>query len=543
MKPGLFFCFKWVPGVASTVLSLLFLAVSFAGSEEGAPRSGGELVFALPVTPSHLNAAIASGTAIGIPGAQLFASPLRFDENWKPQPYLAEKWEFSDDDLSLTLHLVKDATFHDGAPITSEDVAFSLMLVKDHHPFSSMFAAVERVDTPDPHTAIIQLSHPHPALLLTMSPYFLPILPRHVYGDGQDIRTHPANTMPVGSGPYRLKSYIAGKRIELVRFDNFFLQGRPYLDRITFITGKEGKGTLFLEMRHGKVHMQSYVMPNGEQERKIVDAGMVITDKGYQAIGPLQWLAFNLSSKPLDDVRVRRALAHAIDREWVVDLFYGGRAREATGPITPDSPFYSKDVPGYPYDIAKANTLLDAAGYPRGEDGRRFTLTVDGIPTTSVDSYSLLDYLRHEFAQTIGVEIRIRSHKDQPAWKGRISSWDFQATIDHVFNWGDPLIGVHRTYDSKNIRKGVMWSNTQQYSNPRIDELMALAGREPEPEKRRAYYAEFQRLVLEDLPLYPLVLLPYRTVHHPDLKGVDDNIWGVLSPLDRVYWANGDGAR
>ncbi|MES9886334.1 MAG: hypothetical protein ABW140_05940, partial [Candidatus Sedimenticola sp. 6PFRAG1] len=67
--------------------------------------------------------------------------------------------------------------------------------------------------------------------------------------------------------------------------------------------------------------------------------------------------------------------------------------------------------------------------------------------------------------------------------------------------------------------------------------------REPEPEKRRAYYAEFQRLVLEDLPLYPLVLLPYRTVHHPDLKGVDDNIWGVLSPLDRVYWANGDGAR
>ena len=109
---------------------------------------GGTLVIASTQVPRHLNGAVQSGIATGVPSTQLFASPLRYDENWEPQPYLAQSWEMADDGLSLTLHLVEGAKFHDGTPITSEDVAFSIMTIKENHPFKSMFAPVEAVERP-----------------------------------------------------------------------------------------------------------------------------------------------------------------------------------------------------------------------------------------------------------------------------------------------------------------------------------------------------------------------------------------------------------
>ena len=112
--------------------------------------------------------------------------------------------------LKVTLNLVKDATFHDGKPVTSEDVAFSIMTTKENHPFKSMFAPVESIDTPNPHTAVINLSQPHPALLLALSPALAPVLPKHVFGDGQDPKSHPANSNPVGSGPFMLEEFTPG---------------------------------------------------------------------------------------------------------------------------------------------------------------------------------------------------------------------------------------------------------------------------------------------------------------------------------------------
>ena len=199
----------------------------------GVPRRGGKLVIcSASGHPRHFNPAVVSGDATALPGAQIFASPLRFDEKWQPQPYLVRSWEISKDGLSVTLRLVEGATFHDGRPITSDDVAFSVLAVKTYHPFQSMLAPVERVDTPDPHTAVIRLVRPHPAILLAMSPALLPILPRHVYGDGQDLKTHPANLAPVGSGPFKLVKYVPESFVLLERFNEFFIPGRPYLDEI-----------------------------------------------------------------------------------------------------------------------------------------------------------------------------------------------------------------------------------------------------------------------------------------------------------------------
>ena len=108
--------------------------------------------------PRHLNPAVQSGIATAVPGTQIFASPLRYDADWNPHPYLAESWKVADDGLSVTLNLVKGAKFHDGKPITSEDVKFSIETIKAHHPFKTMFEPVTSIETPDEHTAVVRLA-------------------------------------------------------------------------------------------------------------------------------------------------------------------------------------------------------------------------------------------------------------------------------------------------------------------------------------------------------------------------------------------------
>ncbi len=123
------------------LLVAIFASARPAGGQAAGPdnKRGGELIISIVAdTPIHLNPAIHSGSAIGMPGAQIFASPLRYDKKWRPRPYLAEKWQISEDGLSLTLHLAKNATFHDGAPVTSRDVAFSVKVVKENHPFKTV---------------------------------------------------------------------------------------------------------------------------------------------------------------------------------------------------------------------------------------------------------------------------------------------------------------------------------------------------------------------------------------------------------------------
>ena len=109
-------------------------------------------------------------------------------------------------------------------------------------------------------------------------------------------------------------------------------------------------------------------------------------------------------------------------------------------------------------------------------------------------------------------------------------------TLDSVYNWGDPVIGVHRTYMSDNIRQGVVWSNTQNYSNPKVDELLQAAAVEMDPAKRRELYFEFQQILAEDLPVIWINEMPYHTIYHTGLGSPPETIWGIHAPLDDVFW-------
>ena len=259
------------------------------------------------------------------------------------------------------------------------------------------------------------------------------------------------------------------------------------------------------------------------------------TLKGYAAVGPLNWLAFNLKREPVSNKQVRKAIGFAIDGEFINKALHLGLPKRATGPIVPDSPFYNGNVERYDLDIEKANKLLDEAGYPKGADGKRFSLTVDHGPWEPEQMKLVAEYLKSQLKK-VGIDIKLRTSPDFPTWANRISNYEFDMTMDAVFNWGDPVIGVHRTYLSSNIRKGVIWSNTQNYSNSKVDELLTQAAIETNMEKRKALYAEFQKIVVDDAPIIYINVDPYFTIYHTGLRNVPISIWGTMAPMDEVYW-------
>lgn len=492
---------------------------------------GGTLVIASTQVPRHLNGSVQSGIATAVPSTQIFASLLRYDEGWEPQPYLAESWETSADGLSVTMHLVHGATFHDGTPITAADVAFSIMNTKENHPFKSMFAPVEAIETPDDYTAVIRLSQPHPALLLSLSPALAPILPKHIYGDGQDPKTHPANSAPVGSGPFMLEEFTPGEAIVLKKNPNFFIEGRPKLDEIIIRIVKD-PSALLIAMENGDADMYPFMAGSQEIKRLEKVDRLAITDQGYAAVGPINWLAFNTASPKLSDVRVRQAIAYAVDRSFITKALMRGIAKPQRSPIIESSPFFDDTIPAYDVDLDKAKALMAEAGHADGME-----LTVDFIPGTKEQQQSVAEYLKSQLKK-IGIEVTVRAAPDFPTWAGRVGGQDFEMTMDVVFNWGDPVIGVHRSYLCSNIRKGVIWSNTQSYCNERVDELLNAAAVEQDPAKRKAMYAEFQQIVATDLPIYWINSLPYHTAYDKRLQNVPTGIWGTMHPMDMVSWGD-----
>ena len=522
----------------TTLLSATLMAASgllplsaFAADE---PKRGGTLVIGSTQTPRHLNGAVQSGIATALPSTQIFASPLRFDDKWNPQPYLAESWKLADDGKSLTLKLRKDAVFHDGKPVTSADVAFSIMAIKANHPFTTMMGPVEKVETPDAYTAIVRMSVPHPAIVLAMSPALCPILPKHIYGDGQDLKNHPRNSTDViGSGPFRVTDFKPAQRVVLERFDKFFLPNRPYLDKI-IVNITPDSASLILGLERGDIQMVPFATLPTDLKRLANDPKVSLTPKGYDGIGALNWLAFNTAKKPLSDVQVRKAIATALDKNFITKALMGGFATVSDGPLVASSPFAVPDLVRYPLDLKKAADMLDAAGYKAAAGGERFKLTIDYLPGADDQQKNVAEYVRGQLKK-VGITVEVRASADFPAWAKRLASHDFDLSMDTVFNWGDPIIGVHRTYLSTNI-KPIVWTNTQSYANPKVDELLNTAGSLMDPTQRKAYYATFQKIVTDELPIAFINQVPYHTITSKKLGNVPTTIWGPMSPMDEVYF-------
>lgn len=521
--------------LGGTALGVLALACpgSLLAAE---PKAGGVVTVVSWPPPSYLTSAITTAGPETNLGAKFFDGLFEYDYGMVPRQALAESWSVSDDGLRITFNLRKDVKWHDGHPFTSRDVAFTVMeILKVLHGRGRVtFGAVSAVETPDEHTAIFVLERPSPAMLKSLDAVESPIMPAHLY-EGTDIMKNPHNIDPVGTGPYKLESYTVGESIVMVRNPDYWNTGRPHLDRVVMrYVSDSATRTAMLET--GEANLVSFsLIPPLDIKRLGEDPGFTVTQKGYETILSMCFIDFNLRNPILANEKVRHAIAHVVDKNWIIENIYFGFGYPATGPLHQEqADFYTAEgVPVYAPDLAMAEKLLDEAGYPRDASGKRFSIGIDPLPWGD-EPLRISEYMREQLRQ-IGVELTIRT-ADMAGFVKRIyTDRDFDMNMVVGTSGPDPTIGVHRFYVSSNIKEGVAFSNGSGYSNPEIDEILAEAQLEMDLDKRKKLYADFQAIIMRDLPSLPLVATNRASVSTANLRDHTDGAIGSFGSLSAAW--------
>jgi peptide/nickel transport system substrate-binding protein len=492
---------------------------------------GDELIHLYQRFPAHLNGAIRALPEISLPAANIFVFLVKMNRLQEPRPYLAESWTISDDGLVYTFRLKPGTVFHDGTPVTADDVAFSIRTVRHYHPFGDrMFGPISTIETPDETTIVIRLQHRHPALMQSLALPLTPILPRHVYSRGP-IRKNPANRLAIGSGPFRVVDFQPGQRFVLERFENFLIPDRPYLKR--YIGVKADTATDIVDaMRKGQAHLISFVGDPEILKPLQLESQLDITATGYEGFGAVNQLAFNLRKPMFKDPRVRRAIAEVIDPVYITNVLHEGFSRIAYGPFRSDDPFYGFAFDPYPYDPDNAIRLLEAAGWHRKADGIRFTTRLTWMPDDPVNQERLARYLQSQLRR-IDIEVELDPPGHLADWTVAMAKWDFDLSLSVIFAWGDPAIGLHSLFSSSTIEHRP-WANTSGFIDETTDALLETAASETLFLIRDDAYTELQNIIREQLPAVFTHEVPFYTVRQRTVDGLPSDDWGALGPFDGV---------
>ena len=499
-----------------------------ARDETQGVAKGGVLTAHLSGEQRILNPALRASTGVYIITSKVMEALVDLDAAGKPAPVLATGWTAAADGRTITFALRPGVKWHDGQPFTAADVQFSAMeMWKKHLNYGTQLQQyLEAVDTPDEHTAVFRYARPMPPDLLLRALCDLGyVAPRHVFAEG-NILENPANTAPVGTGPFRFVEYKRGQYVLVERNPDYWRDGLPLLDRMVFrfITDRAAAAAA---LETGQVQISCY---NGislsDLDRLKSDPNFIVTTKGTEANAFNNTLEFNHRRKELADVRVRRAIAHAIDVEFFLENFLYGQGRRATGPIPSTSAAFYPDGAAFPYpfDRAKANALLDEAGFKRGAGGTRFSLRL--VPILNGEDVPLLATYVQQSLGAVGIRVEIVNLDIAGALAAVYRDHDFDmATGWHQYR-GDPAVSTTVWYRSGSP-VGTPWTNQWGWQSDAVDELTDRAAAELDPAKRRALYAEWTALINQDLPIWMMTQREFQSAATKRLRnGFNQPRWG-----------------
>src|SRR5919202_675531 len=471
-------------------------------SPPATPRRGGTLVVAVTADPGQFNSGISPAGGTHAVADNLYNGLVFLDDQLNPQPDLAESWNVSPDGKTYTFALRQGVKWHDGQPFSSADVKFTFeeILLKYHaRTKAGLEGVLEGIDTPDPNTVVMRFKQPYGPLLQRLDMVEAPILPKHVY-EGQDPTRAEANLRPVGTGPFKLAEYVKGDRVRMVRNDQYYKPGLPYLDELVFRIIPQ-PSTAALALEQGEVDfLGSAPGPDLSRLRQNPDLSFGQNAAGSGGSFCQETMIYNLSRPPLNKVEVRQALAYAIDRDEILKNVYFGQGKVANAAISSGLTWaYNPNAPKYPLDRAKANAMLDEAGLPGGADGTRFKLQF--VHATSYAKTG--EALRQQLAQ-VGVDFQLVPMEVNAANEREFIQKDFDVGFASYCNGPDPEIGVRRMYVSHNIGP-ILFSNGAGYVNPQVDDLFDRAAASVDRAQRTQLYAQIQDIVGRDLPYWWLV--------------------------------------
>ncbi|MFC5387674.1 ABC transporter substrate-binding protein [Aquamicrobium segne] len=513
-----------------------FLLASTALPSLAFAQDSTRLVVAADSEPRNLNPAIIASNGVFFISSKV-VEPLAeasFDGEDGLVPRLAIAWEGSDDGLSATFRLREGVTWHDGQPFTSADVAFSAL--KLWKPLQNLgrlvFANLEDVETPDAHTTIFRFAKPTPFQLIRNAlPVVSSVVPKHVFENEADIATSQANNRLIGTGPFRFADYRPGEYYRLEKNTDYWGKDEPKLDEIIFRVLPD-RAAAAGALEAGEIQLAAFSqVPLTDLARISKVPGIDIYSEGYEALTYQLAVEINHRRAELSDVKVRQAIAHAIDRDFVVRTIFLGYAETATGIVPKNAPeFYNGDVPTYDFDVAKANALLDEAGYPRKDNGVRFELRLLPAPYFT-ETRQFGDYLRQALAQ-VGIDATVVNNDAAAHQKAVYTDHDFDLAIAPTVFRGDPAISTTILVRS-GTPAGVPFSNQGGYENSQIDALIDKAAITVDAAARTGLYKELQVLVAQDLPLINVADWGFITVASSQVKNVSSNPrWAVSNWAD-----------
>jgi len=460
------------------------------------------LVMIIESSPINLDPRVAVDSQSQRIDELLFDSLLRHDEHFQLQPSLAESWEIPDS-LTYIFHLHHGVRFHNGQPLTARDVKWtfdSLLTGKLRSTKTSTFAKVSRIDAPDDYTVIFHLKEPFAPLLWNLSGA-AGIVP---YGSGEDF-----NRKPIGSGPFRFVSAQQDKNVVIERNPDYWSTPAK-LDRVEFkVIPDATTRALELRKQSADVAINSLVADTVVALERDRDLTVM------EAPGTIYaYIALNLRDPILKDVRVRRAIAYAIDVQPIIHYLLRDEAWPAYSVLPPQHWAYDGNVERYPHDPARARALLDAAGY-RPINGVRFHIT---MKTSTEESTRLLAAVLQEQLREVGIALDIRTF-EFATFLADVTKGAYQI---HSLRWiggnQDPDI-FENLFDTASFAP--KRANRTFYSNLRVDELIREGRSTLDQEKRKAIYDQIQQILADDLPYINLWYLDNVLVHTNRVRGIE----------------------
>jgi peptide/nickel transport system substrate-binding protein len=485
------------------------------------------LVASLP-TPGRTQPAAGSGLTVQVtaepPGLDLTATPasatatvvfynvqealVKVDERGRLVPWLAERW-YTADNLNYTFFLKRGVRFHNGRPFTAEDVKYVLDRARNpetRHPHVKHYEDITAIHVKDAHTVTISLRKPNAMFLYTLARQGSVMYPREA--------VEQLKSQPVGTGPFLLARWDRGDRIVLKRNPEYHVRGLPRLEQVTFRFIADQNAAL-AALQAGDVDVVAGVglgPESVEVVRRAPNLQVIVGESTSDVI-----LALNNSRKPYSDVRARRALTHAIDKEEVVKGAMFGLGRVLGTNIDALNPYFVDMSKAVPYNPEKAKQLLAEAGYPNGFDA------VLKVPPQYPYTVRTGEVIVGQLAR-VGVRVRL----EQIEW----GQW-----LDRVYKQADydmTIIGHAEAWDAGNYANPKYYF---RYDSPRFQEIYEKSESTLDDGKRRALYHELQRIMVEEAPVVWLYAYPRIVAAKKGVQGIWKDLPTPSFDLSEVAWA------
>lgn len=506
-----------------------------APAEESMPKAGGSLVWSQAAEPDTLDWHLGWSLNTYVVDAYISASLLYLDADKNIIPYLAESYTVSDDRLVYEFKIRKDVKFHDGTPLTAQDFVWTFERAVNPETASpvaaSMFGPVEKFEAVDDYTLRITLTEEfYPLLFNLADPGYTGPMSQEAF---EKMGAEAFARAPVGVGPYKVKEWVTGETITLERNPDynwgpasFKNQGAYYIETLVFRTVPEAS-TVLAGLQAGEIQF-------AQLERKDVASFKSSGDFTVyeQTFKGLNGFFFNISKPPFDDVKIRQAFNLAFNRQAMIDLALQGMGEPQFGPLSKPQIGYWDGVEkiGYGYDLEKAKSLLQEAGYTYNTDGM---LEKDGKPFSVIgyvapDAEHMVKTMQvaQQQLKELGVDMPIQQ-EDGGALFERILGGDYEMTF---FGYTAPEADImHLVYYSAG---GL---NMGHVADPELDALLEKARAASDAESRAASLADVQRLIVEKAYVAPLYVTHDFYALDNRVAGASMHFFDVLNLADAYF--------